>query len=78
MVGSANGRLLLGTGWNDVEYEAIGENFHDHGVRSEEQIEVMRRLWAQDTIEYQGRWPQPVAAGAFHTRLAGLNGAAGA
>jgi alkanesulfonate monooxygenase SsuD/methylene tetrahydromethanopterin reductase-like flavin-dependent oxidoreductase (luciferase family) len=37
-------RLGIGIGWNDVEFEALCENFHDRGRRSEEQIEVMREL----------------------------------
>ena len=49
-------RLGVGTGWNAVEYEALGENFHDRGVRSEEQIELMRRLWANDVIDFDGKW----------------------
>ena len=40
-------RLGIGTGWNDVEYEALGENFHDRGQRSEEQIDVLRKLWQE-------------------------------
>ena len=28
-------RLGIGIGWNDVEYEALGESFHDRGKRSE-------------------------------------------
>ena len=56
-------RLGIGTGWNDVEYEALGEDFHNRGVRSEEQIEVMRRLWAHETIEYEGRWHRIPNAG---------------
>ena len=42
-------RLGVGTGWNAVEYEALGENFNDRGKRSEEQIDVNQarscRLW---------------------------------
>lgn len=56
-------RLGIGTGWNDVEYEALGENFHDRGVRSEEQIDLMRKLWADDTIDYDGRWHKVTDAG---------------
>ena len=56
-------RLGIGTGWNDVEYEALGENFHDRGVRSEEQIDLMRKLWADDTIDYDGRWHRVTDAG---------------
>ena len=49
-------RLGIGTGWNPVEYESLGENFHDRGIRSEEQVDVMRRLWAEPTVEYTGKW----------------------
>lgn len=56
-------RLGIGTGWNPVEYEILGENFHNRGVRSEEQIEVMRRLWAEPAIEFQGKWHSVPDAG---------------
>lgn len=56
-------RLGVGTGWNAVEYEALGENFHDRGVRSEEQIAVLRQLWAQESVSYQGRWHTITEAG---------------
>ena len=61
----AKGRLRLGigTGWNDVEYEALNEDFHNRGVRSEEQIDVMRKLWAEDVISYNGRWHKISDAG---------------
>jgi probable F420-dependent oxidoreductase len=47
-------RLGVGTGWNDVEYEALGANFHDRGRRSEEQIDLLRQLWRDDAISYTG------------------------
>ncbi len=56
-------RLGIGTGWNAVEYEALGENFHDRGRRSEEQIDLMRRLWAEEAISYDGRWHKVTDAG---------------
>ena len=56
-------RLGVGTGWNAVEYEALGENFHNRGVRSEEQIDVMRQLWAEDVVSYDGRWHKITEAG---------------
>jgi probable F420-dependent oxidoreductase len=49
-------RLGVGTGWNYVEYEALGEDFHNRGKRQEEQIEVMRKLWTEDLVDYTGRW----------------------
>ena len=56
-------RLGIGTGWNDVEYEALGENFHDRGKRSEEQIEVLRALWTKELVTYDGRWHKITDAG---------------
>ena len=56
-------RLGIGTGWNAVEYEALGENFHDRGKRSEEQIDLLRKLWAEETITYDGRWHKVTDAG---------------
>jgi len=49
-------RLGFGTGWNYVEYEALGENFHNRGRRSEEQIAVLRALWTQEVVDFKGRW----------------------
>lgn len=56
-------RLGLGIGWNDVEYEALGMNFHDRGRRFEEQIELMRRLWTEPVLDFRGRWHTVTAAG---------------
>ncbi|MCZ6889379.1 MAG: LLM class F420-dependent oxidoreductase [Gammaproteobacteria bacterium] len=56
-------RLGIGTGWNAVEYEALGENFSNRGARSEEQIDLMRRLWAQDVVDYSGKWHTVTDAG---------------
>ncbi len=56
-------RLGIGTGWNAVEYEALGESFTNRGARSEEQIDVMRKLWADDVISYEGKWHTITDAG---------------
>jgi probable F420-dependent oxidoreductase len=56
-------RLGVGLGWNFVEFEALGENFHDRGRRSEEQIEVLRRLWTEPVVDFEGRWHRIPAAG---------------
>src|SRR3954449_10110158 len=47
-------RLGVGTGWNDVEYQALNENFHNRGRRQAEQIELMRKLWTEDVLTYKG------------------------
>lgn len=49
-------RLGVGIGWNEVEYEALGENFHDRGTRYEEQIEVLRLLWTEASVTFHGRY----------------------
>jgi probable F420-dependent oxidoreductase len=56
-------RLGVGIGWNAVEYEALGENFHDRGKRSEEQITVLRALWTQEEVDFHGRWHHITHAG---------------
>ena len=56
-------RLGIGTGWNQVEYEALGENFHNRGKRSEEQIALLRALWTQEAVNFKGRWHQVTHAG---------------
>jgi len=61
----AGGRLRLGVGvgWNAVEFEALGENFTTRGRRVEEQIDVMRRLWASELVTFEGRWHRIPDAG---------------
>jgi probable F420-dependent oxidoreductase len=56
-------RLGIGVGWNAVEYEALGLSFSDRGVRSEEQIALMRELWAAPLVTFQGRWEKVDNAG---------------
>ena len=49
-------RLGVGVGWNEVEYEALSEDFHTRGRRLEEQVEVLRALWTQPVVTYAGKW----------------------
>ena len=56
-------RLGIGVGWNHVEYEALSENWGNRGARSEEQIDVMRQLWTNELITYEGRWHKITDAG---------------
>ena len=61
------GRLRLGValGWNQVEYQALNTDFHNRGARFEEQIEVLRKLWTQKLVTFEGQW--------HHIPDAGLN-----
>ena len=56
-------RLGIGVGWNQVEFQALNEDFHNRGLRSEEQIEVMRALWSQEVVDFDGRWHRVTHAG---------------
>jgi len=56
-------RLGIGLGWNAVEYEALGEDFGNRGRRSEEQVEVMRRLWTEQSVTLDGRYHRLTGAG---------------
>jgi probable F420-dependent oxidoreductase len=49
-------RLGIGVGWNHVEYEALGMDWHTRGARQAEQVEVLKRLWTEDLVTYQGRF----------------------
>ncbi len=56
-------RLGIGVGWNDVEYEALDENFETRGRRTEEQIELMRLLWRNRSVSFEGEWHRVTDAG---------------
>ena len=56
-------RLGIGVGWNAVEYEALGESFSNRGQREEEQVQVLRALWENETIDFEGRWHRVPQAG---------------
>jgi probable F420-dependent oxidoreductase len=56
-------RLGIGTGWNQIEYEALNENFKNRGRRQEEQVELMRLLWSKDSVDYQGKYHRVTLAG---------------
>jgi probable F420-dependent oxidoreductase len=56
-------RLGVGLGWNEVEYVALGEDFHKRGRRIDEQLEVLRRLWTEPLVVFRGREHQIDDAG---------------
>jgi probable F420-dependent oxidoreductase len=53
-------RLGVGVGWNHVEYSSLGLGgvFVTRGARQEEQIGLLRRLWNEDVVEFNGRFDQ--------------------
>jgi probable F420-dependent oxidoreductase len=49
-------RLGVGIGWNPVEYEALGQQFRTRGARQEEQIGLLRRLFSEPVVDFDGRF----------------------
>jgi probable F420-dependent oxidoreductase len=49
-------RLGVGLGWNEIEYISLNENFHNRGKRIEEQVLLLRRLWSEPLVDFQGNW----------------------
>jgi probable F420-dependent oxidoreductase len=60
-----NGRFRLGVGlgWNPVEYEALGQDFHTRGRRLQEQVVLLRRLWTEESVTFEGEFDRIAAAG---------------
>jgi len=56
-------RLGIGLGWNAVEYEALGQDFTSRGRRVEEQVDLLRRLWTEPSVTYQGSFDRVTGAG---------------
>ena len=54
----SGGRLVMGVsvGYNPLEFEALGEDFHTRGKRFEEQVEVLRRLWTDRDVSFEGQF----------------------
>jgi probable F420-dependent oxidoreductase len=56
-------RLGVGSGWNHVEYTALGVPWSRRGERMEEQVELLRRLWGQPLLDYTGKFHRVERAG---------------
>lgn len=56
-------RLGVGIGWNDVEYTGLNENFKNRARRSEEQIEVLRKLFTEQVVNFEGKYHHIPEAG---------------
>jgi probable F420-dependent oxidoreductase len=54
----SGGRLLLGVagGWLREEFEMLGVPFAERGRRTDEYLKILRAVWTQDRVNYQGEW----------------------
>jgi probable F420-dependent oxidoreductase len=56
-------RLGVGIGWNAVEYQALGKDFSNRGRRLEEQVTLLRRLWTEPSLTFDGTYERVTGAG---------------
>src|SRR5690606_17209566 len=56
-------RLGVGLGWNQVEYEALVQDFGTRGSGMEEQVGFLRRLWTEPSITFEGAFDRVTGAG---------------
>jgi probable F420-dependent oxidoreductase len=82
----SGGRLTLGIGVGGEfppEFEACGVPVAERGSRTDESIEVMRRLWSEDRVEHAGRHfqfgpvslaPKPIQPGGPPVIIGGRKG----
>ncbi len=54
----SQGRFELGIGisWSEPEYKAMGQNIKNRGRRVEEQVEVLRKMWTEPFVTFEGRY----------------------
>ena len=46
-------RLGVGVGWQESEYEALGENFKMRGKRMDDAIELLRIYWREKRVNFE-------------------------
>jgi probable F420-dependent oxidoreductase len=56
----SGGRLIcgFGVGWSKDEIAAAGVHFETRGRRADEFVQVMKKIWTEDPIEFNGKFFQ--------------------
>jgi probable F420-dependent oxidoreductase len=54
----SDGRVIagFGIGWSRDEYEVSGIPYKDRGVRADEFLQVLNRIWTDEIVEYKGKF----------------------
>ena len=54
----SQGRIIagLGLGWSKDEYQASNIPFVNRGERADEFLQVMKKIWTDDTVEFKGKY----------------------
>jgi len=48
----------LGVGWFEEEFEVLNQDFHSRGARTNEALALIKTLWTEDPVTFQGRYYQ--------------------
>jgi probable F420-dependent oxidoreductase len=56
-------RIGVGNGWNEVEYQSLGQDFHKRGRRIDEQVGLLRELWTKELVVFEGQFDRIADAG---------------
>ena len=56
-------RLGIGVGGSEDEYQFMGMDFHTRGRRCSEQMQLLKQLWTQELVEFEGEFDQVSGAG---------------
>src|ERR687885_1491838 len=54
----SGGRVIagLGIGWSKDEYDVSGIPYSHRGARADEYIQVFKRIWTEDVVEFKGQF----------------------
>lgn len=54
----SEGRVIcgLGIGWSKDEYQASNIPFKNRGKREDEFIQILKRIWTEDVVEFKGEY----------------------
>ncbi len=54
----SKGRLIMGVGvgWMEEEFAALGVPFKERGKMTDEQLEIVEKLWSEEHISYEGQF----------------------
>src|SRR3989440_12955396 len=78
-------RLGVGVGWQESEYEALGEDFRTRGARMDEAIRLLRAYWSDANVSFDSAHyktvemsmePKPPQGGRLPIWIGGKSGAA--
>lgn len=78
-------RLGVGVGWQEAEYQALGQEFSSRGRHMDEVIPLLRACWSEERIDHDGRFvradaiamePKPPQGGRLPIWVGGTSAAA--